>query len=68
MECPLSLLDGDSESLLEGVQTTVIWQLEIVDAGHDTGKIVVRCIRRLAGTAYHREDGCKTLKAYGEMH
>lgn len=68
MECPLSLLDSDGESLLEGVQTAIIRQLEIVHAGHDTGEIVVRSVRGLARTAYHREDGCKTLETYGKMY
>lgn len=68
VECPLSLPDSDRKPLLEGVQAAVIRQLEVIDAGHDTGEIVVRCERRLAGTAHHREDGCETLETCGDTN
>lgn len=64
MECALALLDSDRQSLLEGLQTTVIWQLEIVDAGHDTGEVIVGRVGWFAGATHHSEDRCKALETW----
>lgn len=64
MECALSFLDRDGKSLPEDIQTAVIGQLEVVDTGHNTGKIVVGRVRMFAGTADNRENRCQTLEAY----
>lgn len=62
VECALSFLDGNRESLLENIQAAVVGQLEIVHAGHDTWEVVVRGIGRLARAAHDRKDRSKTLE------
>lgn len=64
MECTLSFLDRDRQSLPEDIQTAVIGQLEVIDTGHNAGKIVIGRVRVFAGTAYNRENWRQTLEAY----
>lgn len=63
MECSLSLLNGDGESLPENIQTAIIGKLEVVHTSHDARKVIIRSIRRFTGPTDHSEDGSKTLEA-----
>jgi len=63
MKCTLPFLDCDGESLPEDIQAAVIGQFKIVDAGHNTGKVVIGRVRGFAGTADDRENRCQTLEA-----
>lgn len=63
MESSLAFFDGDREALFENVQIAIVWQLQVVDAGHHTGEIVVWCIGMLAWAAHDSEDRRETLEA-----
>jgi hypothetical protein len=63
MESPLALLDGNRQSLPEDIQTAVVRQLQVVDTGHDTGKVVVRCVWRFTWPTNNGEDWRETLEA-----
>lgn len=63
VESTLALLDGNIQPFAKDIYAAVIWHFEIVDARHDAGKIVVRCVRRLAGFANHGEHGRESLEA-----
>lgn len=62
MESSLAFLDGDGEALLQNIQVTIIWQLQVVDAGHHTRKIVVWCIWMFTRATHNSEDRCETLE------
>ena len=50
METSNALLNCDTQLLLDHLLGAILWQLQIVYAGHDTGKIVIRsqgCFVRL---------------------
>jgi hypothetical protein len=64
MESPLAFLDGDWETLLQNVQVTIVRQLQVVDAGHHTGEIVVWCIGMFAWAAHDSKDWRETLEPY----
>lgn len=64
MESSLAFLDGDGEALLQNIQVTIIWQLQVVDAGHHTRKIVVWCIWMFTRATHNGEDRCETLETY----
>jgi len=55
MKRPLTLLDGHSQFRSKHLQRAVIGQLEIVDAGHDARKVLVRGQRRFCRLANDRE-------------
>jgi hypothetical protein len=55
MESSLAFVDGETEPLPHNIDATVIWKLEVVDASHDAGEVLVRCVRRLARFA----DNCE---------
>src|SRR5947209_17025365 len=62
MESALSLLDGDVQTVPQDFQISVVGKLEIVDASHNTGQVIVRRVWRLAWLADHGEHGCKALE------
>ena len=64
MECTLAFFDRDVEPFAEHVPTAVVWQFEVIDVCHYTGKVVVWRVGWLAGTADDREDRGQTLEAY----
>lgn len=66
MESSLAFLDGDREALLENIKVAIVWQLQVVDAGHHTGEIVVWCIWMFAWAAHDSEDRCETLETYSD--
>ena len=41
VESTLTFLDSSEKLLFEGGNAGIVWQLEIVDAGHDAGEVVV---------------------------
>lgn len=59
----MSFFDRDQKTLPKDFQAAIIGQLEIVDARHNTGEIVVGRVWRFAGAAYNGENWCQTLKA-----
>jgi hypothetical protein len=63
MEGSLSLFDGSVHAALHDFQIGVVRQLEVVDACHDTRKVVVRGVRRFAGLADHSEQRRKVFEA-----
>jgi hypothetical protein len=63
MESTLAFLDGNSELLSKNIHGTVIWHFEVVDTCHDTGEVIVRCVRRFAWLANDREHWCEALES-----
>ena len=63
----MSFFGGYKKAFAEYFETAVVGELEIVDAGHHTGQIIVWCIWRFAGTAHHREHRGETLEAYHDI-
>jgi hypothetical protein len=64
MEGPLALFDSEHESLFQNFKIAVIGQLEIIDAGHNTWKVVIRSVRGLARFADNREHWRETLETF----
>ena len=62
MESALTFLDGDAQLLAQDVDGAVVRHLEVVDAGHDGGQVVVGCVWWFAGLADHGEHGCEVLE------
>jgi len=63
VEGSLALLDSGEELLPHDVDVGVVGQLEVVDARHDAGEVVVRRVGRLARLADHREHWGQALEA-----
>lgn len=63
MKSALALFDSYAEFLAEHIHVAIIWHLEVVDAGHDGGEVVIRCVWWLAGLADDSEHGCERLEA-----
>ena len=63
MESSLSLLYRDRQPLLEDFEGGIVRELEVVDAGHNTGEVIVRSERWLARFTDHGEKRCQTLEA-----
>jgi hypothetical protein len=63
MESTLAFLDGNPEFLAEDGHAAVVRHLEVIDASHDTGKIIVRRIRGLARLADNCEHRSEVLEA-----
>lgn len=57
VERALALFDGHAESVPEDVLAAVVGELEVVDACHYAGEIVVWSVGRFAGAADDGEDG-----------
>ncbi len=64
MESALSLLDGNTQLILQYVQRAVVRHLEVVRAGHDAGQVVVGGQGRLAGLADDSEHWRERFEAY----
>lgn len=64
MESSLAFFDGNWEALLEYVQVAIVRQLQVVDACHHTGEVVVWCIWMFAWAAHDSEDRRETLETY----
>lgn len=64
VERSLAFFDGHGQPLAKYVQAAVVGQLEVIHACHHTRQVVIRCVRRFAGPAHHREDGGETLESY----
>ena len=54
----MSFFDSDQKTLPKDFQTAIIGQLEIVDARHNTGEIVIGRVWRFAGAADNGENWC----------
>jgi hypothetical protein len=63
VESALALLEGGEKPPLQGFVVRIVGKLQIVDARHDAGEVVVRRIRRLARLAHHGKHGCQLLEA-----
>lgn len=64
MEGSLTLLDCHPQLLLQHLQRTVIRHLQVVDASHDAGQIIVRRERWLRRLAHHGEHRGKSFETY----
>jgi hypothetical protein len=62
MEGALTFLDGGKEPPPQHLDVSIVGKLEVIDTSHDSGKVIVRGIRRLARLAHHGKHGCQTLK------
>jgi hypothetical protein len=62
MESTLSFLDSNSELFSKNVHSAVIWHFEVVDTCHNTGKVIVGCVRRFAWLANNRKHGSEALE------
>jgi len=67
MEGALSFLDCCSHLTAHDIQIRVVWQFKIIDAGHNTWKIIVRRIGRFARLADHREHRSKCFEPWLEI-
>ena len=64
MKRALTFADSHVKSRAHDVEVGIIWELEIVDTGHDTWKVVVGGVRGLAWFAYHSEHRSQAFEAY----
>ena len=62
VERALPFTHRDTKSLTENLGRRVIRELEVVDASHDTGKVVVRGVWWFAWAANDSEHGSETLE------
>ena len=67
MECALALLKSGEELLLESVHVGIVGKLQVVDARHDAGEVVVRRVVAFAGLAHYGEHGRQAPEACGEV-
>ena len=63
MKGSLTFLDGRVQLSAHNVKISVVWQLEIVDTGHDAGKVVIGRVGRFARLADDGEHWSQTLEA-----
>jgi hypothetical protein len=59
----LTFPHGRAQLPAEGLDVRVVGHLEVVDASHDTGEIVVGCVGRIAWPTHDCEHGGQVLKA-----
>ena len=64
MESALALLDGDAQLLAQNVDGAIVGHLEVVDARHDRGKIVVGRVGWLAWLTDDGEHWSEVLEAW----
>jgi hypothetical protein len=64
MESALAFLNGDTELLAQNLYGAVVGHLEVVDAGHDRGQVVVGSVWRFARLADDGEHGREVLEAW----
>ncbi len=67
VECTLAFPDGCAQPLAHHIEVGIVRKLQIVDARHNTGQVVVRCIRRLARFANDCEHRCEAFEACQEL-
>ena len=63
VEGALPFLNGNTELFAEDLHTAVIGHLEVIDTSHNTWKIIVRRVWRLARLADDRKHWSKVLEA-----
>lgn len=63
VERTLAFSDGRHKTLAHHIEVAVVRKLEIVDARHDTGKVVVGGIRGFTRTANDGEHGLERTEA-----
>lgn len=63
VEGTLSFFHRSGKLLLHNISGGVVGELEVVDASHDTGQIVIRGVWMLARFADHGEHGGETFEA-----
>lgn len=64
VECALSFTHCDAEFVEENFGRGVVWQLQVVHAGHDTGEIVIRGVWWFTWPTDHGKHWCETFEAY----
>ena len=64
MESALALSNSHAELLAQNVHGAVVGHLEVVDARHDRGQVVVGSVRWLARLAHDGEHGREVLEAW----
>lgn len=62
MESALSFPDGGGYTASHDIQVCVVGQFEVIDASHDTRKVVIGDIWRFTWLANHREHGRETFE------
>ena len=63
MKRALAFANGHVQSRSHDVKVRVIWEFEVVDTSHDTGKVVIRSVWGFAWFANHGEHWGEALKA-----
>jgi hypothetical protein len=67
MERALALLHRDRHFPAQDVNAAVVGHLEVIDACHDRGEVVVGCVGRFAGLAHDGEHGCQVFETWGTL-
>lgn len=60
----MSFAHCDAEFVEENLGRGVVWQLQVVHAGHDTGEIVIRGVGWFTWPADHSKHWRETFEAY----
>jgi hypothetical protein len=64
MESSLAFVHGETKPLPHNIHATVVWELEVVDASHDAGEVVVGCVRWFARFADNCEHWCQCFETW----
>ena len=67
MKSTLSFSDGGIDLCSHHLNIAVVWELEIIDTGHDGRQVVVRGVWWLAGLADNGEHGGEGFEACGKV-